>query len=52
MIMASDPENMTSSMYDHGDDIKPQDALKICADHMKGEWTQVSVKDFALTVIP
>ena len=42
---------MEASIFNHGNDITPEAALKLCSDHMKGEWERISVDDFELSVI-
>jgi hypothetical protein len=38
-------------VFNHGDDISAAAALKICSDHLKGDWSNIGVDSFKLSVI-
>lgn len=38
-------------MFNHACDISPEDALKICADHVPEDWSGLGVQDFGLSVV-
>lgn len=52
--MASEAENDVNFMadiYDHANAIREEEALKLCADHLKDEWDKISIDDFSMTVV-
>lgn len=40
-----------SQIFKHENDISKADALKICSDHLKGSWAQITEDDLNMTII-
>lgn len=38
-------------LFNHENDITKEDALKLCRDHMSGQWEKIGTDDLDLSVI-
>ena len=51
VMTESEPPVFRTTIFDHANDITKEAALKICSDHLEGEWKKIGTDDLDLSVV-